>query len=65
MEEEKAAEVGSHTILTRPGRILCIPRKTVPEILEISLRMEQFISDNRWNWCDMNQVYLILKVLHE
>lgn len=41
-------------------------RKSAQELLVIAMKIEKFITtDNDWNWCDMNQVYKILKACHE
>lgn len=40
-------------------------RPSTQNLLDIAKRIEQFITDNGWNWCDMNQVYKILKACNE
>ena len=39
--------------------------KTVTEVLMIAQRIEQFINDNGWSWCTMDQVYRVLKAAHQ
>jgi hypothetical protein len=34
------------------------------ELLDISKKIDQFVTDNGWSWCDMRQVYRILEVIH-
>lgn len=33
-------------------------------ILDVAKRINQFITDNGWNWCMMDRVYRILKIIH-
>jgi hypothetical protein len=41
------------------------PLKEVSETLRIAQKVEQFVNDNGWSWCQMDQVYRILKVAHQ
>lgn len=37
----------------------------VSQLLSIAQRVEQFVNDNGWSWCTMDQVYKILKSAHQ
>lgn len=39
-------------------------RANADKLLDIAKCTDQFIASNGWSWCDMEQVYRILKVIH-
>ena len=34
------------------------------EILDIARKIDEFVSFNKWSWCDMDKVYRILKTIY-
>ncbi len=44
------------------GRII---KEDVPDTLRIAQRLEQFVNDNGWSWCQMDRVYRVLKAAHQ
>lgn len=34
-------------------------------LLDISKRIQQFVDDNGWSWCDLEQVYHILRACNK
>ena len=47
----------------------CPPRERAigvnsQEILDIARKIDEFVSFNKWSWCDMDKVYRILKTIH-
>jgi hypothetical protein len=39
-------------------------KESIPELLRVAQRIEQFVNDNGWSWCMMDRVYKILNAAH-
>ena len=59
-EEGRPSAEGYNTLKMAPP----VKRARADELLNIAKRIDQFITDNGWPWCDMRQVYRILETIH-